>query len=238
MNVAEPLAFKLVETVEMVKLERFTPEIILATPDVPTDIAENYVRQAAIELAEDSHILRRKINIATQAGVTDYQLEPPDCTHTLKIVEVCDWMGRRYTVLPNVPCEPPCGVSITDACGGCAPGGFIARSTIWVAFTQPNELEVRPVPGVDIDLGYKVEISVAPDRDACELDEILYQRYAPTIHQGALWHIYMLPGKPWSSPQLARYHEGEFKKLKSRAQLDALVGASGANHRMTTRRFV
>jgi hypothetical protein len=232
---------RLITIPKKVPLHVFTPELILAVPQVPTDIAESYIRQSAIDLVEQSHCLKRDIAIATQAGVSDYQLEPGDGTHTDKIDQVCDWLGRPYTVLPNKPCFPPCGVRCVDFCAPGTNGGlgtFAPLSPVVAWFEQPNEFHVNPVPQVDVDLGFMVKLSVIPDRDACDLDELLYQRYQPAIVAGALAYLYEMPDKAWTNIALSVAKRKESNMKTARALGDAMTGAKQGVHRMTTARFV
>lgn len=226
---------KLLKTVRKVPLEKFLPELILAVPQVSNDIAESYIRQAAIKLVEQSHCLKREIGVETQSGVTDYLLTAGDGTITDKIDEICDWLGRPYYILPNQPCIPPCAVRCVDICG---PGGFAPLSPITAWFEQPNILHVRPVPAVDIDLGYRVKLSVIPSREACDLDEILYERYQPVLVAGALADLYAQPEKPWTNLALSKVKMDEFKIGCARALGDSATGARQGVHKMTTARFV
>jgi hypothetical protein len=226
---------RLAKTVKMVGLDVFLPELLMSAPALPSDIAASYIRQAAIDLAEQSNCLRRQIIVESQAGCSDYLLEPPDCTRTNKIVRVCDARGNEYFVDSRAPCAPPCAVSCIDAC--CS-GDWFPMSTLRVWFEQPNVFNVLPTPRVDLDLGFTVEISVVPDRDACEVDELLYQRYSPTIVAGALSYLHLQPGQPWSNPGLSKANKDTFKIGSARALGDVLLGASSGAKRMTTRRIV
>jgi hypothetical protein len=226
---------RLAKTVKMIGLDVFLPELLMSAPALPSDIGASYIRQAVIDFAEQSNSLRRTIFVEAQAGCSDYLLEPPDCTHTNKIVRVCDARGNDYFVESRAPCAPPCAVTCVDACG---PGGWFPMQTLRVWFEQPNVLNVSPVPRVDLDLGFTVEISVIPDRDACEVDENVYQRYAPTIVAGALSYLQLQAGQPWSNPGLSKANRDSFKLGSARALGDVLLGASSGLKRLTTRRIV
>jgi len=110
------------------------------------------------------------------------------------------------------------------------------RLQVW--FEQPNVLNINPVPRVDLDIGYVVEIVVIPDRDACEIDEIMYQRYAPTIVSGALAYLQLQQNQPWSNPGLSQANSNKFKIGSARALGDILLGAASGPQRLTTRRIV
>lgn len=255
----------LVEKQPMVPLSVFLPQLLLSAPQIPEGVAESYIRDAAILLAEQSMILKRTVAIPLQAGCGEALLEPPDCTHTWAIDRVCDFMGRWYTVLPDQPCMVTCGSGLgpslsalsccvsgaqpvlppNSSCGPiCEPGvGWWWGSPFTVWFEQPNHLRIQPLPQVDVeDMGLRVRLTVLPDRDACELDELIYQRYSPVVVAGALSLLYAMPNvdgsAPWSAPALAKLKEREFKVGCARAFGDALVGVAKRSYRMTAQRII
>jgi hypothetical protein len=225
--------------VRTVPLSKFTPELIFAIPELQDDIHESYVRQALIDFVQQSNTMRRTASVHSQAGVSDYQLEPGDCLRTQKIVKVCDWRGNEYIVQPSTPCHVPCGIPVGDICGpGCGAPGWSPWMGLSVWFEQPNEMHVTPKPVNDVDLGYTIELSVVPTRETCDVDEEIFEKYSPVIVAGALKYLHLLPGRSWSNPGLAQAQAKEFKLGCARALGDILVGVAGGNHRLVTRRFV
>lgn len=230
---------RLVTKPRMVPLSAFTPELILAVPELQDEIAESYIRQAAIDFALQTNALRRVVAIEAQAGVGDYMLDAGQHVVVNRIVRVCDWRGNSYYVSPGKACRPPCWVSVAEICpSSCGGGAFGHNPVLTVEFVDPNELHVRPVPEVDFDLGYEVEVSVIPTREACELDEAMFAKHAPVIVSGALKYLHLMPNRRWSNPGLAQAADQAFKLGCARALGDALVGVSGGSHRLTTRRVL
>ena len=254
-----------VETTPMVPLSAFLPQLLLSAPQVPEPVAESYIRDAAILLCEQSALLKRVVPVPLQAGCRSILLEPPDCVHTWAISQVCDFMGRWYTVLPDRPCIIECGAGFgpslsalsccvsgaqpvlpaTQACGPlCAPGvGWWWGSPFTCWFEQPNHLHIDPLPQVDVeDVGLRARLTVVPDRDACELDEIIYQRYAPVVVAGALRLLYAMPNidgsAPWSAPALVKIKEREFQVGCARALGDTLTGAAKRTYPMLAQRIL
>ncbi len=255
----------IVEARPMVPLSAFLPQLLLSAPQVPDAVAESYIRDAAILLAEQASLLKRIVTVPIQAGCRDILLEPPDCTRTWAIDSICDFAGRWYRVLPDQPCMVECGsglgpsLSALSCCvtgaqpvlppsASCGPLGAPGVGWWWGTpftcwFEQPNHLRINPLPQVDVDdIGMRVRLSVVPERDACELDELLYQRYAPVVVAGALQLLYAMPNvdgsAPWSAPALVKMKEREFKVGCARALGDALVGVAKGVHRMTAQRIL
>jgi hypothetical protein len=224
---------ELVHIPQKVPYSKFTPEVLFELPEVPLDVAENYVRETVIRLAEDSLLMHREVKIRTQLGCDSYLLEPPDDTRTLKIIRVCDWQGRELAIKNGI-CMSPCNIGAWDWCGGKSCNGSVP----WATFRHPNELIVVPPPAGEFELGFSVVLAVAPDRDSCEVDEIVYQRYAQVVIDGAVAALLRMPNKTWSSQAAAAKRAQDFNHGKMRAHLDQMVGSAGAHQRLVTRRFV
>lgn len=58
-----------------------------------------------------------------------------------------------------------------------------------------------------------------PDNETTELPDFLADKYAKTIASGALADLLLLPGQPFSSPQLSVFYQTNFEK-----ELDRLSG--------------
>jgi hypothetical protein len=244
--------------VPQVELEKFLPELLLSAPGCPQEIAASYVRQAAIDMAESSSMLRRIVRVDLQAGVQSYLVEPPDCVRTIGITRVINSLGGNgqgfgfgvggYRMVPDdtpIPFDG-CLTMPLGCCGGAFPdgGGGFGIGTGYgygppvARFTQPNELLVSPIPQCDGDLGLRVELIVAPTRETCTLDRVYYDRYAPALVSGALMYLYRLPKQDWTDYNLGQKMETEFKKWTTKAAGDRLLGAARGPFRLVTPRIL
>lgn len=198
-----------------VALDLFLPEIMLEIPELPDDIAMHYVREAAIEFAARSHVLERTVTICTQDCVEDYILEPPDCTRLVSVQGICAEGGcGTVTRLSG----PPCGVQ----CGG---------AYCWVE--QPNIIHITGGAA-----RYQVRISVTLKRDACDVPEMLYERYKPDIQAGAFGKLYAIPRRPWSSQNISDARRAEFDRRIAAAGIDRMMGHQQGPIKMKTRRAI
>jgi hypothetical protein len=231
------------ETMDMVPLSEFTPELILAAPELPPDIAESYIRQAAIELCQQAVVVKEWVEVEAQAGVDVTLLEPSsESMRIWRIIKVCDWRGKCYNVEPGAPCfvdgcsprfdlcQGGCGIE--PAYGMCSP----SRRRVW--FEHPNELHLDPPSACDADVGYRAHLWLIPERNACELPEILFQEYAPCIVSGALRTLYAMPKRPWSDSNEAARQRREFYLCCARAHGDGLIGKDGGVIRMKAERIL
>lgn len=58
----------------------------------------------------------------------------------------------------------------------------------------------------------RVEYSVIPCRDACEVDEYLYKHHKTAIVAGALASLHLMPQRPWTSGEAARQRRVQFEE--------------------------
>lgn len=235
---------RLCDEPDKVPLDDFLPELRLIANGVPAEIAGGYIRHAAIEFAERSLTLKREVFVDLQCGVQEYLLEPPDedVVRTVAIDWICDTQGRQHFLRPNEPCLLNCPCLCPGA-GELQPlqqTGPFAMQTTWLPmwFRQPNSLIVQSRVQWDGQTGLRVKLSVAPKREACELDRLLFQRYFMGIVQGAAAYLLMQPKQDWSNPQLGAKYERDFKIAQARAATDALIGESRGPFRAHAQRIV
>lgn len=187
-----------------VELSVFLPELQLEIPELPDDILMHYVRKAAIEFCERSHVLQREVVICLQPCVPNYLLEPPDCTRIVLINGVCRSCGGPYDRLTSKPCHVPAF--------GCLSWWDKVEGSIWL----------HPAPAERSNI--MVRMSVAPEQDACEVDAVLYDRYREAILSGARHFIYAIPRREWSSQPISDSSRQEFDRRIASAGVDRLMG--------------
>jgi hypothetical protein len=236
---------RLCNTPDKVALDEFLPELQLLVSGVPSEIAAAYVRTAAIEFAERSLVLKRDVHVDLQCGVQEYLLEPPDedTSRTIAIDFVCDDRGRRHVVRPNEPCNLICPCFCGPGCNESGyplhdVGPYPLNASLPVWFKQPNSLFVLEPVRADFETPLRVTMSIAPDRDACDVDRLLYQRYLMPIVMGAASYLMLMPKQDWYAPQLAQKMEKDFKIAQARAAIDAMIGVSRGPFRAHAQRIV
>lgn len=202
-----------------VPIEQFLPELTFDIPELPDEIAMHYIRKAAIEFAQRSRVIRRKVRIRTQNCVNNYILEAPDCMELVAIHTLCNVSGGCCGTPSRVTHEP-CNIR---SCG--VTSWYEAPNIIWIS------------PGRDCT-EYEVEISVAPPPDACELDKEFYTKYQEALLVGAKTFVYGLSRKDWSSQPLSDAMRLEFDRRIAAATLDKLMGGQVGAIKAKSRRVV
>ena len=198
-----------------VPLDEFLPELSLEVPELPADIIMNYVRSAAIEFAERTHVLQREITICLQPCVGNYILDAPDCTRIVAVSGICrgGTCRSQVTRLTSSPC-------------------FVAGfgSSAW--WERPDIIWFHPAPSLPSEA--VVRVSVAPAVDACEVDAILFNEHKEAIQAGARARIYNIPRRPWSSAPHAEEQRKEFLRRIASAGTARLLGGNIGAVKMKT----
>lgn len=227
---------KLIDSIPKVNIERFLPEVRMLAPGCPDEVIGSYVRQAAIEIADRTLALKRHVQVALQIGVRTYLVEPDDCTRVVSMDWVCDFRGRRHFPKPNAPCVVPCASVCAPYCQWGSFNPFEGYN--WISFRQPNIVEVSWLPDCDVAVGASIRLSVAPKRDACELDELLYEKYAQDVHIGAAKFLLAMQSQPWYQPQMAAKYEKDWAKILAKIATDAIMQESRGPNQATAQRIV
>lgn len=216
----------MIENPPKVGLDVFLPEIRMLAPGCPDEIIASYVRQAIIELSDKGLAIKREQWVLLQAGTQEYLLEPDDCVRVVSIDWVCDEEcgGRRFIPVPHIPCRVGCSTGhCWPMCGAGEFVNFGFEGPGWVTFLQPNQFFISWMPRCDTGIAMRVRMSVAPKRDACEVDEFLYEKYAQEIHAGAASYLLVMPGQQWYQPQLAAAMHKRWLTAQARVAGDVML---------------
>lgn len=86
--------------------------------------------------------------------------------------------------------------------------------------TKDNQVVLRDMPSTRIFNGLTMRFAVRPTRVSTRVDESLYNRWAEGIAHGAKARICVVPGQPFSNPDLAMFSAGQFRSAISDAKAD------------------
>jgi hypothetical protein len=210
---------------EMVQWADFAPEVIVALKDVPQDMAENYIRQSAIDLAERSQVLIREVDILMQGCVTEYPIDLPTCERVVSIQQVCANQTNACA------CKPSVRVSTSARC---AVNTGIGMTTVW--FSQaPDRMHVEnAIDGTTI----RLRVAVAPRRDSCEVAKLFYEVYHEAVVDGALARLLKIKSASWYDPQLSMSYKADATAGITASGIDRLTGGVRGPFPMRGRRII
>lgn len=189
---------------DTVHLEEFLDYVTPVIHNVPTDLAMNYVRRAAIAFCERTPVLRDALTLDLQRDVWDYVLEWGNPQLLVRGVSQCFVNGSEYLALPTRPIR-------LDT----------ARRGYW--FAAPRELLLSPAPG-DAEGGLVVEVLAKPTPGAETLPRVLLEQYAEAIADGALSRLLLMKTADWYDVQAAGIHLKRFNGAMSLHRQDLIRG--------------
>lgn len=182
--------------------------------DVPPEIAEFHLRDAAIDLCQKSHVWQQEVTLDTQAGVADYPIELADEGVVLSAVSVT-----------------------VDGC--CVP--FNRGTTCFHAGHNfsivGNDTLVIPSANADMLQSTKLTVSCKPSRDACGVADVLYEDWADVIADGAAARCAAMSKQSWSSAAMASMYARQYAVGVTRAKNQRVMERGTAPLMMKGSRF-
>ena len=178
----------------------------LVLPDVPgcpTVLAAQRIRQAAIELCELGMVYRTDIVMDMAANSPIYTLPVPDQTvmnYPLKVVVY----GIDTPLSPGTidQFDALWGQTWRDPTNTDDPRFFFSPGL--------NQVQLVRSPGSSVAQGLTFTVSLKPTQLSTMFPADLFELHAMTIQHRALALLMAMPGKPWSNPATAAWHNNEF----------------------------
>lgn len=197
----------LAQAVDKVSLQEFLPELEFEYTDAPQDLLSAMVLRAIQRLCLGANVLRRTTRVHLHPPATHYKLKPIDDTKLIAVMAICVEQGlcccTRQLIRVNGP---------TCSCSCCGQQ---------FAHVDGDELVVeRPQPCEVL----RVELSVQPGLDACEVDRVLLDEHYQTIVTGVRAIMCAMVDKPWSSWERSRQAETLFRQGIAEAAVWTLTG--------------
>jgi len=172
--------------VETVPFGLLYPALLAVAPNTATPWLDYYLGQAVADLALKTRVVRHVVTHDLQAGVDTYPIDIPK-GYILAYVERVCVAGTEYTLHRRTNCAPvapgrgACETTLLSS-AGCA----IARNNTYSATADGLEIFLSPTPAQDHDFALEIEVSIAPERNACAMPKILYDRYSTAIISSAI----------------------------------------------------
>lgn len=176
----------------MKKWSEWLDDVMPSLPGCNTELAEDAIRKAAIELCQLSNVVQVDLDtITTESGVTTYDVSVDNQTDIERIESVSidgETVVRpidSYRLLPD---------------------------------SKEIEFFVAPDGAYSLD----ITVSTCPRTSAVGVDSRVFFDYREPVASGALSKLMVLPKKPWTELALAKYHRDIFMAGVRAAQADAI----------------
>lgn len=196
------------ENTPKVPLSEFLDILAYEFTDASYGLLENCLKRTITRIAERSNIMRRTVFLTTQCGVHNYLLEPPDCMEVIAIMSICYWKSM-YMQGPLYRLTSP---NCTRGCCFCF-GNTVYVDKGEIVFSAPQS-----------GTTFRIELSVKPTKDSCDLDKILLDDHEELVLDGVRSLLFAMVDKPWSSMQRAQASEQAFLRGCAEAAVDTMLG--------------
>lgn len=187
----------------MATLDQFLQEVMPDVAGCPVQIAENAIRNAAIEFAEMSRVWRAQLpDITTVALQNTYTPTPPADSRILGIHKIIS--NDREIALWTLPNEQLDRFKTPDT----------PTEPQWYNAPTPDTLRLFPDPDDNGGQNYVLNIwaVLEPTRSATTLPDFMYDDWAEPIAHGAKARLCAMKGRSWSQPwTTVQYHSTMFK---------------------------
>lgn len=196
----------------MKSINELLPFIMPELSGCPAALARSALLRAAIQFCEDSQGYIATLDpMALVGGTHTYEVETPSSQSRLLIIKEISFGATE--VLPKT----------MGQLAGVMPNWRTATGNAPVFYSRPSSTEIRlhPAPNSDATGDVQIRAAFAPIRTADYLDDDLVNLSFEAIGAGAKWILMLMPGKPWSNPQLAEYYHSQFLAEIDKARIDA-----------------
>lgn len=187
-------------------LAKFRSELRFEYPDLPEQLFDYYLVRTAVDMAERGNLLRRRVAIELEPGVTRYALHSPDDLLFYAILGVrispCGGCGSREMRRSFTPPED------AYCCSG--------REDVWWD-SQEQVLHIEVCGGGTV----YVTMAVVPSRAACELPAVYYERFLEALMLGTRSGIMLITGRPWTNLRLGGQLRTEYLEMVKQLSVDA-----------------
>lgn len=185
-----------------VNWEDYLKEVMPDVDGCPIQVAENAIRNSAIEFAEMSRVWREKLpDITTVALQADYTPTPPTDARILAIHKIIS--NDRQIALWTLPEEQLDRFKTPDT----------PTEPQWYNAPTPDTLRIFPDPDDNNGQNYVLEVwaILEPTRTAESGPDFMFDDWLEPIAHGAKARLMAMAGRSWAVPEAVAFHAKMFK---------------------------
>lgn len=190
--------------------EAWFDEVLSDVPGVTQAVAKNAIRNAAIEFCDRSRVWvvdHDPMPAVANQGV--YPFEPPNGA-VVAMVNTAWFNGQKLT--PRTAKQLDSEFADWTVRAG-IPSRYLQENT--------DELILVPMPSEALANAIKAKVVLKPSRASTGIERWIFEKYLEEIAHGAKGKLYSMQKKPWSDPNLAAFHLGQFDEGISKTALAA-----------------
>lgn len=195
-------------------LSAFRVEVLMEVAGAPTPLIDREIRHAAIDFCDYTLTWRTPVDLQDIiVSTSDYDLTVPSDARVVTVL----YAGRD-----GVRMLPTSERRLDDEQDGWRNSTTTAAGSSWYYLPDRETIRIALTPDASATDALAVMCAFKPTQTATNLPDILFDDHLEAIGHGAKARLLAIPGKPWSNPQLAAYHEAKFEKAKKKEKAERL----------------
>ena len=212
-------------------LTAFRNKIIPHVPGCPFFLIDTYVRDAAIQFCEDTHILQKSFEVEDIDYTTVSAIDNDSLTVNLALyytgyipiwVVKLQYDGSDYKVKKFTLENDNSNLSaITEG------------STLFFNFPSTTTMKIFPLSDLTSNFDLFISLAVKPTSTVISLDDFLYEDWRKAIEPLAIAELQRIPGKPWTNLQHAEINLGIYRAHMGAAKIRVADGFAKGNQIVT-----
>lgn len=200
------------------ELDALFPYVMPQVKSCPDPTALHHIRQALITFCTKTLVWRPNLEIVTTAGIDEYDIPLPAGSSLVKLL--CAGLDD---------CE---GLDIVDPGTGTSTTSRTTKGRVWTE--DRKSVFLSPAPSIDGRV-LKLQIALKPTQSTDEIDDGLFEDFAPIVADGALATLFDMADVTWANPGKALTKRTDFKAACGRTA--ARVAKGFGRSRRSTRPF-
>lgn len=209
----------------MIPLSAFFPRLLPSVIGCPEPLAQQALLDSAIEFCGRSLAVTTTLEAVTlAAGEASFEVETPKNTIIAQVLNL--WFDGSE--LDAAPYAEATAVSSSNG----APRFFYGQD-----IDEAFNITLMPAPDTTVTGGVIMRVALKPTRTATTVHDILFERYAPAIVDGALAILMAIPDQSYTNEQKALVAGSSARYKANAARTDALHGRVQSSMSVKMRSF-
>jgi hypothetical protein len=205
----------------MATLAEFLPHLLPLVPGCPQPLAETTLRGVLLDFCSFAPVVQELLEpIDVVAGQAEYDI---DLLYGVNVTQVLEayYLNAPVAVIRRED---------DQRAPGSAP--YALRQAAGNTFT------LLPTPGTDAAAALVLRVATRPSHLAGSVDDLLLHDYGYELGCGAAARLQLIPGQPFSDPQLAVINQGIYTAARTNARIRADASFGRSSNRVQPRQFI
>lgn len=188
--------------------DEFLPLVLPDVPGCPEALALAAIRRGANELCRSAYVWIQDLGpLDVISGQAEYACPAPSgAVPVITLGLTINGLPLRAATVEELDLNHP-GWS-----------GLIATRPLRFLVPALGKVRLVPEPSKTLESALVVRMVLAPAHDAVAAEDLIFEQWAVAIAHAAKAELMLVPGKPWTQPQLAEHHARQFATHVARAR--------------------